>query len=224
MTSLAVAPTAHLPRGMIARIALRLLGGPAAQHTNYVMCGFHECTQIANLAVCQYCSSCVCSRHRILSGNVGYDAKHKDKALGGLNCQCFAAEVCAVNQKRAMQYLGIPEHIVCFQPKVKGTGKGKDKAGKGKSKRCSSSSSSGWRPEKVSLLGARCLFTVQPPDSLALLPLMKVAHAFASWGRVVAAAVTHACVLMSRTYSDRGPLPSCRHKSRSCQPTHTYVL
>ena len=146
-TSLAVAPTAHLPRGMIARIALRLLGGPAAQHTNYAMCGFHECAQIANLAVCQYCSSCVCSRHRILSGNVGYDAKHKDKALGGLNCQCFAPEVCAVNQKRVMQYLGVPEHIVRFQPKVKGTGKGKDKAGKGESKRWSSSSSSGWRPQ-----------------------------------------------------------------------------
>ena len=36
-SSLTVAPTAHFPRGMIARIALRLLGGPAANHASTVM-------------------------------------------------------------------------------------------------------------------------------------------------------------------------------------------
>ena len=49
-SSLTVHPTAYLPRGMIARIALRLLGGPAANYVDDVMCGYPACRQMSNLA------------------------------------------------------------------------------------------------------------------------------------------------------------------------------
>ena len=51
------------------------------------------------------------------------------------------------------------------------------------------------------------MLTAQPPDSLEP-PHMKLAHAFTSGGRVVAAAMPHG-FRIPRIYSDRGPLPWC---------------
>ena len=50
MKLLTVAPSVHLPRGMIARISLRFLGGPAAQHASDVMCRYPRCYQVLSLA------------------------------------------------------------------------------------------------------------------------------------------------------------------------------
>ena len=47
---LTAAPSVHLPRGMIARVSLRLLGGTAANHASHVMCRYPECLQISSLA------------------------------------------------------------------------------------------------------------------------------------------------------------------------------
>ena len=49
-SSLTVVPTGHLPRGMIARISLRLLGGTAAHYASDIMCRYPECTQMSSLA------------------------------------------------------------------------------------------------------------------------------------------------------------------------------
>ena len=49
-SSLTVHPTASLPRGMIARIALRLLGGRAARYVSDVVCRHPACMQISKLA------------------------------------------------------------------------------------------------------------------------------------------------------------------------------
>ena len=48
--SLTVVPTGHFPRGMIARISLRLLGGTAAHYASDIMCRYPECTQMSSLA------------------------------------------------------------------------------------------------------------------------------------------------------------------------------
>ena len=47
---LTAAPSVHLPRGMIARVSLRLLGGTAANHVSHVMCRYPECREISSLA------------------------------------------------------------------------------------------------------------------------------------------------------------------------------
>ena len=47
---LTAAPSVHLPRGMIARVSLRLLGGTAANHAIHVMCRYPECREISSLA------------------------------------------------------------------------------------------------------------------------------------------------------------------------------
>ena len=151
-SALIVAPSAHLPRGIVARIALHMLGGTAANYVSDVMRGQDGCPEMANLAVCQLCSICLCHRHRFLVGNVGYD---KDgRALGGVHCQCRDVTTCRVNQTRVMRFLQVPADAARFQPagnpgssKGKGhTGKRKDYDGNGKgtgskSKRRASSSS-----------------------------------------------------------------------------------
>ncbi len=43
-------PNKYIPRGMVARLALRLLGGPAAKHVGQVVCVITGCQQISNLA------------------------------------------------------------------------------------------------------------------------------------------------------------------------------
>ena len=47
---LTVAPSPYLPRGMIATISLRLLGGPAAHHASHEVCRYPGCLQISSLA------------------------------------------------------------------------------------------------------------------------------------------------------------------------------
>ena len=50
MKLLTVAPSPHLPRGMIAGISLRLLGGTAAHHASHEVCRYPGCLQISSLA------------------------------------------------------------------------------------------------------------------------------------------------------------------------------
>ena len=46
-------PTAHMPRGMIARISLRMVGGSAVHYASDVMCRGPDCTVVENLAALQ---------------------------------------------------------------------------------------------------------------------------------------------------------------------------
>ncbi len=47
---LTVPPSSHLPRGMVARVSLRILGGTAAHHTCHTVCWYPRCFSISRLA------------------------------------------------------------------------------------------------------------------------------------------------------------------------------
>ena len=134
-TSLPTAPSAYLPRGTVARISLRLLGGPAAHHASHIICHYPECQEILHLAVCGHCSCCICRQHRVLVGAATYK---EGKAQGGMNCQCLDGMKCMENQGRVRQWLEVPDDLPVFQPKGgqrKGEGKRKDMACKSKAKK-----------------------------------------------------------------------------------------
>ena len=65
-------PSKYLPRGMIARISLLLMGGPAAHWASDVMCSNPDCQEISGLAVCCMCSRCICSRRRVIVSDIKY--------------------------------------------------------------------------------------------------------------------------------------------------------
>ena len=100
--------------------------------------------------MCQLCSSCICTRHRVIVSHIQYKG---DRPLGGIHCQCSDFSRCGKNQAYVMRLLEVPEDMPAFKPKGsggKGSGKG-GKGGKGKSKhkgtsKGSSSSSGGWQP------------------------------------------------------------------------------
>jgi hypothetical protein len=47
---LTVPPSSHVPRGMVARVSLRILGGTAAHHTCHEVCRYPRCFSISRLA------------------------------------------------------------------------------------------------------------------------------------------------------------------------------
>ena len=86
------------PRGLIARVTLRLQGNSVS---NDVCC---NCDCREHLAICSLCSHWVCAEHRILLGAVNLD--DDGRSLGGVNVMCANAPLCDRRQYWVIEKLG----------------------------------------------------------------------------------------------------------------------
>ena len=117
------------PRGLIARVTLRLQGNSVS---NDVCC---HCDCREHLAICSLCSHWVCAEHRILLGAVNLD--DDGRSLGGVNVMCANAPLCDRRQYWVIEKLG--KGVSVLDKGSKGRNKGSQGHNKG-SKGCNKGS------------------------------------------------------------------------------------